>query len=220
MGGFEVVRAVPAAPVGPDFTRQPIRFEKGWFQGFSYLKFLGAVTGIALLAFFLSFLIFAGADPPVEVYLLFLLLMLPFVLFAVALVMRTRPATFEMDQSGARLYRGGNVVREIPFGPHVRVGVVMVGYWDDISPGVLRAAGIDENEFSLYDRRGFGPLFGIRFRGAGKKIMVSRKHGWDIRWIQWLWAPVMDQVAMHGMQMDRSVHRYMEKRRRLGLPAP
>jgi hypothetical protein len=175
---------------------------------------------MVLLSFFLSLLVLAGAEPPLEVYLLFMLLLLPFVLFAVALVMRTRPATFEMDQRGVRLYRGGRVVKDIPFGPHVRVGAAMVGYWDDVSPGVLRAAGIDENEFSLYDRRGFGPLFGIRFRGAGKTILVTRKHGWDIRWIQWLWAPVMDQVAKHGMQMDPSMRRYMDKRRRLGLPVP
>ena len=108
---------------------------------------------------------------------------------------------------------------EIPFGPGVTVGVVFVGYWDDLSPGLsLRAVGVDENEFSLFDRRGHGPLFGYRFRGGGKRLVISRKKGWDIRWIQWMWAPLMFEVDRHGMQMDRSMEKYLLKRREMGLP--
>jgi hypothetical protein len=222
-GGSEVVRAVPPVPPGPDHVNAPIRFEKKWFQGLSVIRL--AVAGMALVPFLfiIGLLVSAGATGEgfQWLMLLFLLLMLPIIIYFNMLILRTRPAAFEMDGTGVRLYRGDHLVKEIGFGPGVEVGIVMVGYWDDLSPGLtLHAAGMDENDVSMFDRRGFGPLFGYRFRGGGKKIVVSRKYGWDIRWIQWMWAFVMSEVGRHGMRLDRSALKYLEKRRRMGLPVP
>jgi len=216
LGGSEVVRAVPPASVGPDFIASPIRFEKSWFQGLAVIRFIITLFILFNLVFFLYF-----TDLNLAVYLLFAVIMLPFICYAVALILRTRPATFEMDQTGVRLYRGQTLVKEIRFGPDITVGVVSVGYWDDMSPGLtLKAAGMDENDVSLYERGGYGPLFGYRFKGGGDKIVISRKKGWALPWIQWMWIPLMDHVSRHGMKMDRSLERYLKKRREMGLPVP
>ena len=221
LGGSEVVRAVPPAPAGPDFTATPIRFEKGWFQGLAILRFIITLIILINLVFFLYFISSLGDGPPLAVYLLFVLFMLPFILYSIALILRTRPAKFEMDQIGVRLYRGQTMVKEIRFGPDVTVGVVFVGYWDDMSPGLtLKAAGMNENDVSLFERGGYGPLFGYRFKGGGGKMVISRKKGWPLPWIQWMWMPLMDQVSRHGMKMDRSLERYLKKRREMGLPVP
>lgn len=223
MGGSEVVRAVPPVPAGPEFTTAPIRMEKRWFQGLSAIKLGVAIFLLVPFLLIPSIVVSAGMAPEDVwfIILVFLPLMAPLILYILVLVLRTRPGVFEMDQRGVRLYRGGRLVNEIPFGPGVTVGVVFVGYWDDISPGLgLRAAGVDENEFSLFDKRSHGPLFGYRFRGGGRKIVISRKKGWDIRWIQWMWAPLMFEVGRYGMQMDRSMERYLKKRREMGLPVP
>ena len=220
-GGYGVVTAVPPVPQGPDITSQPIRFEKKWFQGLSWMRLVISLFSLFIIFFFLYFIMAMGADPPPEVYLLFLLITSPFILYIMVLILRTRPAGFEMDQRGVRLYRGEKVVKEVLFGPHVQVGVVLVGYWDDFSPGLtFRAIGMDENDMSMFNRQGYGPLFGYRFRGGGKKIVISRKKGWDIRWIQWMWTPLNFEMNRYGMQPDGSMHRYLEKRRRMGLPIP
>jgi len=216
-----VVTAVPPVPQGPDFTRQPIRFEKKWFQGLAVLRLISALVGLSLLIVFLYFLLAMGAEPPFEVYLLFTLLMLPLILYTVSVILRTRPAAFEMDERGVRLYRDQKLIKEVHFGPDVHIGVVLVGYWDDMSPGLtFRAVGMDENDVSLFERRGFGPLFGYRFHGGGQKIVISRKKGWSIEWIQYMWTPLMSEVGRYGMQMDGSMHRYLDKRKKMGLPVP
>ena len=220
-GGYGVVTAVPPVPQGPDITRQPIRFEKKWIEGLALLRFISALAFLGLLGAFLYFLVAVGSDPPLEVYLLFGAILLPFILYAFAAILRTRPAAFEMDQRGVRLYRGERLVKEIIFGPDVRIGVIFVGYWDDMTPGLtFRAMGMDENEFSLYERQGYGPLFGYRFQGGGRKIVLSRKYGWDIRWIQFMWMSLMHEVNMHHMQLDASAMKYLDKRRKMGLPVP
>ncbi len=218
-----MVRAVPPAPAGPEAKTTPIRIEKRWFQGLSAIKLGVAILLLMPFLLFPPILASVGMAPEdvLFIFLVFLPMMAPLMLYILVLVLRTRPGVFEMDPGGVRLYRGGRLVTEIPFGPGVTVGVVFVGYWDDLSPGLsLRAVGVDENEFSLFDRRGHGPLFGYRFRGGGKRLVISRKKGWDIRWIQWMWAPLMFEVDRHGMQMDRSMEKYLQKRRDMGLPVP
>jgi hypothetical protein len=200
------------APGTPEARAAPvpaIRFEKRWFEGLSPIKMSITIVALTPFIFILWLLSVArGADPETtSMALLFMfLLMLPLVAYLVVLVLRTRPATFEMDERGLRLIKGERVVTEIPFDPEVEVGVVLVGYWDDFSPGLaFRAVGMDENEISLFDRRGFGPLYGYRFRGGGKRIVVTAKHGWDVRWIQYMWAPLMDLVGRHHMRTHRSM---------------
>jgi hypothetical protein len=217
--GSEVVKVVPPVPPGSDLVTRPIRIEKRWFQGFAYIKLIFAILPLFPLMAILGLLIQAGV--PVVGVLVISLLMVPSLLYILMIVIRTRPAVLEMDPSGVRLLRGQRVVKEINFGPHVNVGVIFVGYWDDLSPGLtLRAAGVDENDISLYNRQGFGPLFGYKIRGGGKKIVISKKHGWDLQGIQWLWMPLMTEVGRHRMQRDRSLEKYLMKRREMGLPAP
>lgn len=217
------MREVPPVQQGPDHVTAPIRFEKKWFQGLSFIKLGVAIMAVLPFLLILGMLASAGMadDDLAFLTMVFVPLMLPIILYIVVLVLRTRPAAIEMDGNGVRLYRGGRMVREVRFGPEVEVGVIQVGYWDDMSPGLtLRAAGMDENDVSLFERRGFGPLFGYRFRGGGSKVVVSRKYGWDIRWIQWMWVPVMNEVGRHRMRLDRSALKYLEKRRKMGLPVP
>ncbi len=210
---------VPPVRTGPESGTIPIRLEKHWLQGLPVLRLAAACLLLCPLLFIVGLLVRLGVDP--EVCLLVLALMSPVVAYIVTVVLRTRPGVVEMDPFGVRLLRGGRTVREVRFGPQTRVGVVKVGYWDDISPGMtFRAMGVDENEFSLYERRGFGPLFGFRFTGGGKRLVVSRKHGWDLNGIHWMWLPIMREVDRHGMQMEPSLVKYLQRRREMGLPVP
>jgi hypothetical protein len=204
--------------VGPQIINQPIRLEKKWFQGFSWVKFAVALVYLIVISSIARMAMMENA--PIEFFWFLLVLSTPILLYILILILRTRPAAIEMDSNGVRLFRGSNLVKEVAFGQGVRVGVVRVGYWDDLSPGLFRVAGIDEDDMSLYDRKGFGPLFGYRFRGGGKRIKVSRRHGWDLAGIQWMWAPLMTEVDRHGMQMDRSMQKYLKKRQEMGLPTP
>lgn len=222
-GGSEVIRAVPPMHQASHGEMVPIRFEKRWFQGISAIKLGVAIFLLFPFIFILSILVSEEIDQFFMVFILlvFLPLIAPIIVYIILLLLRTRPAAFEMDARGVRIYRNGRLVKDIQFGPDVVVGVVFVGYWDDISPGLsLRAMGVDENELSFFDRRGFGPLFGYRFRSGGKKIVVTRKHGWDVRWIQWMWQPLMVEMDRYGMQKDRSMDKYLRKRREMGLPFP
>ncbi len=220
--GSEVKRAVPPVPQASDPASQPIRLEKVWFQGISVIKLGLSIVALMPIIFIISILASQGlsGEEMAVVLLAFSPFLVPLVLYIIVLVLRTRPAALEMGPTGVRLFRGPRVVKEIRFGPDVRVGVVFVGYWDDLSPGLFRAVGVDENEMSMFDRRGFGPLFGYRFRGGGQRIVVTKRHGWDIRGIQWMWAPLMSHVGRHRMRMDRSMERYLRKRREMGLPVP
>ncbi len=211
-----MVNAAPQPRTGQQMGMQPIRLEKKWFQGMSWIK-LG-VSLFLLFPFFAISLMLMGEDAPMEFILFILICAMPLLLYILILVLRTRPAAFEMDINGVRLYRGSDLVKEVPFGQGVKVGVVRVGYWDDLSPGLLRVAGATEDDMSLYDRRGYGPLFGYRFRGGGKRIKISRRHGWDLAGIQWMWFPLMNEVERHGMIMDRSMQKYLKKRQEMGLP--
>jgi hypothetical protein len=219
MGGSEVLKVYPPAHGGPEGQITPIRYEKKWLQGLPPIR-LGVTLFILLsFVFVLIFAINMGGNPPPVLYLIFLLMMLPFIVYTIVVLLRTSPARFEMDPTGVRLYRGSKLVKEIQFGPQVVVGVVTIGYWDDMSPGMtLKAAGVNENEFSMFDRNVYGPLFGYKFTGGGKRIVISRKYGWDLRWIQWMWTPLMEEVGRHGMRFDRSMERYMEKGRRSSQP--
>jgi hypothetical protein len=224
VGGPSYGWVAPGTPEARSAAVPAIRFEKRWLDGLSVIKVVGAGLLLAPFIFMLWFLFsITGADRGTLVLAIWLVLifMLPIIVYMCVVVLRTRPATLEMDERGVRLMKGDRVVKEIPFGPDVEVGVVLVGYWDDLSPGLfLRAAGVDENDFSMFDRRGFGPLYGYRFRGGGRRIVVTAKQGWDVRWIQYMWAPLMYLVDRHHMRTHRSLHSYLEKRRRMGLPAP
>ena len=217
------MRAVPPVPPGVDHVAAPVRFEKRWLQGLSFIKLIVAIGALLPFIFIISLISSAGADADDVLFMtmVFLPMMLPIILVIIVLVLRTRPAAFEMDGTGVRLFRGGKVVKEIPFGPDVHVGVMTVGYWDDMSPGlILRAAGMDENDVSLYERAGFGPLFGYKFRAGGKKIVITRRHGWDIRLIQYMWVHLMTEVNRYQMKLDRSALKYLKDRRAMGLPFP
>ena len=211
MGGSEVIRVVPPGPAGPELTAAPIWFEKKWLHGLPVVRLAITLLFLFTVVFMLQLLISMGANPSLVGYLMYFLLMSTFIVITLAIILRTRPARFEMDPTGVRLFRGSHLVKEIQFGPNVVVGVVTVGYWDDLTPGMtLKAAGVDENEFSLYDKRVYGPLFGYKFVGGGKRIVISRKHGWDLQWIQWMWTPLMMEVGRHRMRMDRSMENYLK----------
>ena len=200
----------------PDRTggQAVVRMERRWFAEFSVLTFGLYLIAIAVLLAFL-FLLLISRVPVLFIYIDVALLIL-FALLLLRFLVSIRPATFELCQDRVRLLHGRRLHREIVFGPEVHVGIVRVGYWDDLTAGPgLKHLNADP---SLHDYKGFGPLFGYSFEKSGVTIVVSRKRYWNLREIQAMWAPLMDAIGRHQMRMDPSMHWYLRRRMELGLP--
>lgn len=156
------------------------RMERRWFQELSLLMLGPYVVAVAVLSALLFLMEVSGV--PVEIVYIDAALLLLFLLLLLRFLFSIRPATLELLPDRVRLYHGGRLHREVIFGPEVNVGVVKVGYWDDLTAGPgLRHLNIDP---SLEDYRGFGPLFGYSFRSGSARIVVSRKGYWNLRDIQ------------------------------------
>lgn len=189
------------------------RMERRWFQELSLFTLGPYVVAVAVLSALLFLMEVSGV--PVEIVYVDAALLLLFLLLFLRFLLSIRPASLELLPDRVRLHYGGRLHREIIFGPEVRVGVVKVGYWDDLTAGPgLRYLDLDP---SLHDYQGFGPLFGYSFRSGSAGIEVSRKTYWNLRDIQAMWVPFMDVVRRHHMRPEHSLEWYLGKRMELGL---
>jgi hypothetical protein len=190
--------------------------ERKWFQGMSIVNLLAYLLALAGISIFL--VLFVRFEVPLEIVYITLLLLALVFLFFIRFLMIIRPAKLEIHRDRVRLYHGPSVAREIIFGPSVSVGIVKVGYWDDITPGPgLKYLNVDP---SVHDYSGYGPLFGYRFRAGNVRIVVSRKRSWKLADIQAMWAPFMAAVMEYNMQIEPSLERYLEMQRQVPQGPP
>ena len=90
---------VPPAPAGPEATTALIRIEKRWFQGLSAIKLGVAILHLMTFMLFPPILASVGmaSEDVLFIFLVFLPMMPPLMLYILVLVLRTRPALYEKE---------------------------------------------------------------------------------------------------------------------------